>query len=326
MSDTGKQSPLGVNVLGSLLQHDGFYINPKIVNLAGSSKINDEYVPGEIVNNTCLKWLTYALNAAWNKGTPTDADGISIDTYEAMINIGQSRIPALGNSPPPTYVAEDPSEVWNGEATSGYPIPGEGNPANLGSVPVLGFDPQAELNALFPLATDGEGVLEEATDYVWTKNDGLWSTTFSYPIEWAGQGQGATWFPFDQNNPNLSASQWGWIRLIALQAWNEFNWNGQTPVLDNPNYQYFTQSFLTAQGFVDFSNKAIFAIQDSKEFLQGVYSNMDDLTSSDITGVSLASRAFGQDLINMGKAIDLSTIATFGLPSNLLKILRKIMH
>ena len=49
MSDTGKQSPLGVNVLGTLLQNEGFYINPKVRDLAGESKYNDDYAPGYIV-------------------------------------------------------------------------------------------------------------------------------------------------------------------------------------------------------------------------------------------------------------------------------------
>ena len=324
MSDTGKQSPLGINALGALLQNQGFWINPKVSGLVGSSKTNEQYNPGDIINNTSLYWLTYAINQAWNKAiwnlttdvpdpidalvaglryritsigdsdftevgaatntvgtvflatgpgplpTPPKLPGyaalcdVDNETYENLINIGQSRIPALGNSPPPTYLVEDPSNQWSGEATTGYPI---------------------------------------------NSNQ--------------GQGQSATWFPFDTTNPNLGASQWGWLRLIALQAWNEYNYNGESVTQDPPNYQYFTQSFLGAQGYVDNSNKAIYAIQDSKKFLQGVYSNMDDLTSSDITGVSLASRAFGQDLLNLGKALDLSTIATFGLPSNLLKTLKK---
>lgn len=272
MSDTGKQSPLGVNVLGTLLQNQGFYINPKVRNLAGTSKTNSQYSPGDIVNNTCLKWLTYAINDAYNRGAASGnlSPTVDIDTYENLINVGQSRIPALGNSHPPTYLAEDPSNQWNGEATTGY-----ANDVN----PDIDAD--------------------------------------------KGQGQQATWYPFDRSNPNLGASQWGWVRLIALQAWNEFNYNGAVVNQDIPEYKYFLQSFLSAQGYIDYSNKALFAINDSKDFLRGVYSNMDDLTSSDITGVSLANRAFGQDLINVGKAIDLRYISTFGLPSNLLKTLKK---
>lgn len=291
MADTGKQSPLGINVLGTLLQNAGFYINPTAQGYFGVSRTNGQYDPGSIVNDTCLKWLTYAINDAYNRGeasgnaTPT----VSTATYENLINIGQSRIAALGNSPPPTYLIEDPSGVWDGEATSGYPIPGNGE------TPATPYDPPV-------------------------------------PPEYLGQGQDARWFPFLSSNPDFSVSQWGWIRLLALQAWNEFNWNGEDVGMDpadrtviDPEYivqlKEFTSSFLSADSFVNYSNKALFAMQNSKTYLKGIYSNMDDLITGDITGVTLSSRGFGQDLLNLGKALDLATINTFGLPSNLLKTL-----
>ena len=154
MSDTGKQSPLGINVLGTLLQNQGFYINPKVRNLIGVSKTNEAYTPGECIENTCLKWLTYAINSAFNRGL------VDNTTYENMLNIGQSRIPALGNSMPPTYLVEDPSDQWEGQATTSYSIAGD-----------------------------------------------------------TGQGQEAKWWPLNYaENPNISVSQWGWLRLITFDA------------------------------------------------------------------------------------------------------------
>jgi hypothetical protein len=50
---------------------------------------------------------------------------------------------------------------------------------------------------------------------------------------------------------------------------------------------------------------------------------MNDLISADIAGISLATSAFGRDLITSGKAINLATISTFGLPSNLLSTLQQ---
>ena len=300
MADTGKQSPLGINVLGTLLQNAGFYINPTAQGYFGVSRTNGQYTPGSIVNDTSLLWLTYAINDAFLRGaasqstpeSPTPPYTVNAATYENLINIGQSRIAALGNSPPPTYVVEDPSGVWDGEATSGYPIPGDG------TIP---------------------------------PPDPIYDNI-------QGQGQDAKWFPFKctgtDANPNISVSQWGWIRLLALQAWNEFNWNGEEMGLDpldplsiNPEYivqlKEFTSSFMSGDSFVNFSNKALIAMQNSKTYLKGIYSNMDDFISGDISGVTLSSRGFGQDLINIGKALDLSTINTFGLPSNLLKTLKK---
>lgn len=268
MSDTGKQSPLGVNVLGSLLNDQGFYINPTAASYFGESKENAQYSPGKIVNDTCLKWLTYAVNDAFNRGL------VDNTTYDNMLNIGQSRIPALGNSPPPTYVVNDPSGVWGGQATSGYAIPGDG------TVPPV--DP-----------------------------------SITYP----GQGQEAKWRPYSTSNPNKSVTQWGWIRCLALQAWNEFNWNNNS-VVAYPKYKDFVNSIMSSDTFVNYTNAAILASHNSKEFLKGTYSNMDDLISADISGVSLSSRAFGEDLINLGKALDFTTLRTFGLPSNLLRTLK----
>lgn len=335
MADSGKQSPLGVNVIGSLLAgHVGqpnnttFYINPVAESYFGKSSDNATYDPGKIVNDTCLKWLTYALKEAWGK-TPMNnvSSQITAATYDAMLNIGQSRIAALGNSKPPTYQADDPSDYWTGS----------GAPANTGFA------------------------IEGTVDH----------------------GQEASWDPWDSGypvgtNPNSEVTKWGWIRAMALQAYNEFYWNapifynvknadeleygkvytikvvGDTdftavgassntpgvwfiatgagsgtgkatlPNIDSlPSYKDFTSSFLSADAFVEYSNKAITAIQNAQTFLQGTYSNQDDLTSADIAGVSLSSRAFGQDLLNLGKALELSYISKFGLPSALLQTLQK---
>ncbi len=290
MADTGKQSPLGVNVLGSLLAgHDitsnntTFYINPVAQSYYGKSKSNADYEPGKIVNETCLKWITYALSNAWGKtpmasGSPT----ITAATYDFMLNIGQSRLPALANSKPPTYQVDDPTEFWTEK----------GGPANTGFA------------------------IDSNIDH----------------------GQQASWDPWDSgdpagSNPNSEVTKWGWIRALALQAYNEFWYNAKitypTPgdysvgiIEDNPSYKDFTSNFLSCDGFIDYSNEAIYAVQNSQTFLQGTFSNQDDLSSADISGISLSARAFGQDLINLGRVIELEFISGFGLPSNLLKTLQ----
>jgi hypothetical protein len=136
-----------------------------------------------------------------------------------------------------------------------------------------------------------------------------------------GQGQEATWLPYDTTNPNSSVTQWGYVRLHALQAWNEFNWNGTEVSLANPEYKEFLSSFASAQSFIDYNNQAIMANQNSKTFLDGSYSNMDDLISADIYGINLANTLFGTDLDNLGKVINLARIDSFGLPSVLLQTL-----
>ena len=296
MADTGKQSPLGVNVLGSILNNTGLNINPVAASYMGASKINGSggagtpgvggsgYTFGSLVQNTVLRLLTWSIHDGYNRsalgGSQNFGPTISTSTYNNLISIGAGKIPALGNTIPPTYVPEDPAGNWTTLA--------------------LAYGAQQSIASLPGPATSG---------YPQSGN--------------SDQGQQATWYPWNvtTNSNNKSVTQWGWIRCYALQAWNEFNWNNTTVAAANPEYKEFCSSFLTASSWINYSNQAIMAVKDSETFLQGVYSNMSDLITADIAGVSQSTRLFGQDLINLGKAMNLRNIATFGLPSNLLQTL-----
>jgi len=264
MADSGNQSPLGINVLGSVLNNTGLTINPVASGYMGSSKTNDSYQFGSIISDTALRLLTFSINDGYNRGPANGNATLSNATYNNLISIGSSSIPALGNSVPPTYVVNDPASVWAGQATSGYGISGN-----------------------------------------------------------TGQGQSATWLPYDTSNPNMSVTQWGYIRLHALQAWNEFNWNATSVTQSIPDYKEFCSSLITLNGTMNSSNKSITAASNANTFLNGTYSNMNDLISADVSGVNLSTLTFGEDLINLGNAFDLKNIATFGLPSNLLVNLSK---
>ena len=116
-------------------------------------------------------------------------------------------------------------------------------------------------------------------------------------------------------------ASWGYLHLYPWQAWNEFNYNN---TLGSTNYYTdFLGSFMASGAFIQYSNQAIMSMHNSIHFLEGTFSNQNDLISSDVSGVTLAAPAFGQDLIALGRAIDLSKIASFGLPSNLLATLKK---
>lgn len=340
MALSGKQSPLGVNSLAGLLNNEGIQINPIAKKQLGTSKTNDNYTPGAIVNVNCLRNLTYAINDAFKRGQPgstgtmancyiegttltvgtlnsgyiqtgmtltgTGVTGgttivskisgegtgskwtvsisqtvkdititgnmpsytVNNSTYTNLLQIGQSRIPALGNSKPPTYIANDPSGVWKGEATTGYAIPGP-----------------------------------------------------------TGQGQKAKWTTWDANAENVSVTQWGWLRLLALQAYNEFNYNGDPEAFQDPYYtpnlKSYAQTFLTYNGFLQQSNQVITTMRNSKDFAKGTYSNMNDMITADISGVSVSAQAFGQDLINLGRVLNLPRIENFGLPSTLLQVMQQ---
>lgn len=267
MANTGKQSPLGVNALGSLLGNTGLTINPKMTTYLGSSKTNEHYSFGSIVEDTVLRLLTWSINDGYNRGPGDGNATLSDTTYDNLISIGSGNIEALGNAKPPTFTENDPSDKW---ADAGYP------------------------------ATTGYGISGNT-----------------------GSGQSASWLPYNTTNPNVAVTQWGWLRTLALQAWNEFNWNGATANQPTIDYSQFCGSFMTGVGSIDYLNKAIMSMQNSKTFLDGPYSNMDDLTSADVAGINLSSNAFGSDLEKLGKAFNLKKIDAFGLPSTLLEIIGK---
>ena len=226
---TGKQTPLGVNVMSGLIQGKGFWINNPTASYVGSSTSSTNYTTGSVINNSCLYWLTHSINLSYGN--------VTSGTYANITAIGSSTIPALGNSPPPTYTYTG-SPSWAGP--TGY------------------------------------------TDEV---------------------------------------ASWGYVRLFPWQGYNEFNYNNTLELTSM--YNDFVGSFIAAGSFIDLSNKSIMSAQNSIGFLKGTYSNMNDLITADVTNVSLSPQVFGRDLINLGKALDLSTIWTFGYPSNLLATLKK---
>ena len=148
--------------------------------------------------------------------------------------------------------------------------------------------------------------------YTSTSTTNVYPSSLPTPLQWSSLTQ-------TSYDPNIT--QWGWIRLFALQACYEFNWNNSPT--STAVYKDFLSSFQTVAGFLEQSNSTINALSNASTFLQNTYSNNNDLITGDITGVNLATPAFGKDLIASGKAIDLSTIDTFGLPSNLLMTLKK---
>lgn len=253
---TTKQSPLGANSASGLLQDTGLTINPVAAQYMGVSKVNATYTPGTTVTSTCLDLLTSAINEAYTN------INITSTTYDNLISIGSSTIPALGNSKPPTYVITDPSGEWSGQANTGYAVSG---------------------------------------------------TT--------GQGQEATWIPYDTTNDDDSITQWGFMRLFALEAWNEFNYNGIPS--GSVRYRDFVSSFMSCVSSLNYINTMTNTFVNGAEFLKGVYSNMNDLISAEVTNVTLSTTAFGQDCITLGKVIDLSYIQKFGMPSALLQIIKK---
>jgi hypothetical protein len=221
MSLQGQQTPNSINLLASLLTSNGLTINSTAAGFMGSSTAESNYTKGTIGTSTVLNRLIDSINLAYGK-IGVGANDVSQAVYDALISIGSSTIPALGNSKPATY-----------------------------------------------------------------------TTTVSN-----------------------SLARYGFIRFPALQAQNEF-------VTGSGAYRDFCLSFVTAMSFRDITNPTIISLANSVNYLQGVYSNMNDLITADITGVNQSTLYWGQDLINLGRAIDLANIDKFGTPSILLKTLKQ---
>ena len=109
----------------------------------------------------------------------------------------------------------------------------------------------------------------------------------------------------------------GFSNMIYNQAVHEFD------LYRNRKYEDFLHTFSMVTSFIDERNEVINSMVRANTFLEGSYSNMNDLATSDITGVNQSLLFFGQDLIALGKALDLSTISTFGEPYTLLTTLVK---
>lgn len=111
-------------------------------------------------------------------------------------------------------------------------------------------------------------------------------------------------------------TRYGFLRQIPLQAYNEF-------YINNGSYSDFLNTFNASNSKKTQLNGTIATLAKSPTFLDGIYSNMNDLITSDITGVNLSTFYWGQDLIASGRAIDLHNISTFGSPTALLRTLSK---
>jgi hypothetical protein len=284
MSDTGKQSPLGVNTLSSLLQNQGFNINPIMVDFTGVSISESSATNlGIIVNDTCLRLLTYAINDAYTRGEPSlvTAGSFVIGSIYTIISVGSTSFTSIGASSNTVGVTFTATAAGTGTGTA---MPGTATYYTVNNT---------TYNNLISIGSTTIPALgnSKAPTFNWTGYPN-WASNYTYTNE---------------------VTRWGYVRLFALQGYNEFNYNDGLPA-----YKDYLSAFTAASSFVEYTNKAIMSMTNSQDFLEGTYSNMNDLISADIAGVSLATTTFGRDLITTGKAINLSTISTFGLPSNLL--------
>jgi hypothetical protein len=80
----------------------------------------------------------------------------------------------------------------------------------------------------------------------------------------------------------------------------------------------FCQAFSSATGYVALTNEVINTSQNSATYLGPTYTNMDSLTTGDVSNMNLALPAFGADLLKLGKLINLQNLGNLGSPAALL--------
>jgi hypothetical protein len=108
-------------------------------------------------------------------------------------------------------------------------------------------------------------------------------------------------------------NRFGFLREIALAAHKQFNW-GST-------LGHFLYSFGLVMSNKAQQNELINTLKNSMSFMQHTNTGMTDLITGEVSAINASLLFFGQDLIVLGRAINLQRIDTFGLPSSLYKTL-----
>lgn len=291
MSATPNQSPLGVNALGSFLADTGITINTGVTQYIGTSSGQSTISSGSLGGT-----FSNALSLAYSK---LGAD-ITPSTFASMLALGSGVCPALANGVPPTMTRVITVTGWDSTTLE------------------LICDTTQDLEANGIITFNGAGWVDISPGTTYWVNAVTSPSRFRLAASAGGPAM---------NLPNpkvgtLTINNWslyraGWTGALAYQAWLEFNYNSGLP-----SYADFFASFMEAYSWTNNINRSINIVRNSTTFLDGVYSNMNDLTSADISGITLSTTLWGQDLIALGRALDLRSIDTFGLPSNILKTLK----
>lgn len=388
MSNSGKKTPLQLNLESQLTVNKGWRLNPVAVGyqgawLAGTPFARPRglsYSQGSVTSTNCTGALTAALPNFYNNAGDTTAIGqIATPVFRNLIKIGRpidslrannSRIncPGLGNSRPDTFLTSFAG--WGtfkqGWGTDQFYNKTSGTLSLVESVyPPQDYPVKANYSYVWnnwSSIVPGPGSPNQAAQTTWTpyQQPYQYFHEYSWLTGWPGinawQENNAFGAPQDRENkdthgpdldtygaayfprPDLAATQpwrlrdrglieydeyfrYGFIGCVARQAYYEFWYDTNTR--RSNQYFEFARSWQQNYQYQDQTNKKINSFDETKTFIKGNYSNINDLTTSDLAGVNLAFKSFGNDMINLGKTIDLSTIYQFGLPSAFLKSLQK---
>ena len=87
---------------------------------------------------------------------------------------------------------------------------------------------------------------------------------------------------------------------------------------------HFSQGFMAVQGFISITNNYINSATNTNTYLGPTFSNMDALTTADISTVNPDIANFGVDLQKQGQLVDLSNLALYGTPAGLLQQISRV--
>ncbi len=298
MSINGNFTSLELNVFSALTQNQGLVINPRAAQYHGEWSPTT-YTQGTVTSSTVLDKLTASL--------PLFYGNLSVSVWRDLIRIGENVCPALGNSKPNTFVPTYAGYgTWKNVTVDAF-----GN--------AIGPGPLTMVSEVYPPYNYG---VEKTYSYIFQQKG-----NYAYLTGWPGRNSwqqttddfAAAYPPTSGDTSLINYDEYfsrGFIATVARQAYYEFWYNYASR---RPNqYAEFLQSIQTCFDFISSQNKTIASLVNNLTFLRGNYSNINDLTTSDISGVNSAFREFGDDLIRLGKSVNLRDIHVFGLPSKLL--------
>jgi hypothetical protein len=89
--------------------------------------------------------------------------------------------------------------------------------------------------------------------------------------------------------------------------------------MGNGDLSKFAQNFAAANSYCASTNTFIDTATNSADYLGDTFTGMDNLVSSGLTEINLATAAMGDDLYNAGQYIDLGNLANYGTPLALIQ-------
>jgi hypothetical protein len=90
------------------------------------------------------------------------------------------------------------------------------------------------------------------------------------------------------------------------------------------NVSKLAQAVNQAQGYTDPTSTFINSAVNSQTYLGNTFTTMNNMITGSVTSISLATGAFGTDLVNLGRLINLADLSNFGSPLALVQQLYSI--